>query len=70
MHHIMGNYLLLLARMLMDTIRKNTEIIINESFNTFHDGYFQMQLFSNTILAILDKIMDMNTGKFKKLCEI
>ena len=29
-----------------------------------------MQLFSNTILAILDKIMDMNTGKFKKLCEI
>ena len=56
--------------MLMDTIRKNTKIIINESFNTFHDGYFQMQLFSNTILAILDKIMDMNTGKFKKLCEI
>ena len=43
---------------------------MNESFNTFIDGYFQMQLFSNTILAILDKIMDMNTGKFKKLCEI
>ena len=29
-----------------------------------------MELFSNTILAILDKIMDMNTGKFKKLCKI
>ena len=43
---------------------------MNESFNTFIDEYFQMQLFSNTILAILDKIMDMNTGKFKKLCEI
>ena len=29
----------------------------------------QVQLFSNTILAILDKIMDMNTGKCKKLCK-
>ena len=44
--------------MLMDTIRQKTKNIINESFNTFNDGYFQMQLFSNTILAILDKIME------------
>ena len=58
MHHIIGNYLLSLAWMLMDTIRQNAKVIINESFNTFNDGYFQMQLFSNTILAILDKIME------------
>ena len=32
----------------------------------FKCNYFQ----TATILAILDKIMDMNTGKFKKLCEI
>ena len=56
--------------MLMDTIRQNAKVIINESFNTFNDGYFQMQLFSKKILAILDKIMNMNTGKFKKLCKI
>ena len=58
MHHIIGNNLLSLAWMLMDTIRQNAKVIINESFNTFNDGYFQMQLFSNTILAILDKIME------------
>ena len=53
-----------------DTIRQNTKIIINKSFNTYNDGYFQMQLFSNTILDILDKIMDMNTSKFKKLYKV
>ena len=44
--------------------------IIHESFNTFNDGYFQVQLCSNTILAILPKIMAMNTHTFKKLCRI
>ena len=39
--------------------------IIHESFNTFNDGYFQVQLYSNTILAILPKIMAMNTHTFK-----
>ena len=56
--------------MFKDTIRQNTKIIISELFNTFNEGYFQIQLFSNTILAILDKIMDMNTRKFEKLCRI
>ena len=56
--------------MFKDTIRQNTKIVINESFNTFNEGYFQIQRFSNTILAILDKIMDMNTRTLKKLCRI
>ena len=56
--------------MFKDTIRQNTKIIINELFNTFNDGYFQIQLFSNTILAILDKTIDMNTRILKELCRI
>ena len=35
MHHIIGNYLLLLAWVLIDTIGYNTKIIINESFNNW-----------------------------------
>ena len=54
----------------LNIIRQNSKIIINESFNTFNKGYFHIQLFSNTILAKLDKIMDMTTRTFKKLCRI
>ena len=56
--------------MLIDTIGQKTKIIINESFNTFNDGYFQIQLFSNSVPATLDKTMNMNTRTFEKLCRM
>ena len=38
---------------------KYYNIIVHVAFITFNDGDFQIQLFSNTVLAILEKIMYM-----------
>ena len=37
----------------------NYKIIVNVAFKTFINGDFQIELFSNTMLAILDKMMRM-----------
>ena len=48
----------------------NYKIIVNVAFKTFVNGDFQIELFSNTMLAILDKMMYMYKRTCKKLCRI
>ena len=48
----------------------NYKIMVNVAFKTFDNGDFEIELFSNTMLAILDKMMYMYKRTCKKLCRI
>ena len=48
----------------------NYKIIVNVAFKTFNNADFQIELFSNTMLAILDKMIYMYKRTWKKLCRI
>ena len=72
---IYGSYYIQLSFVIiMNTHRynriNNYKIIVNAAFKTFNNGDFQIELFSNTMLAILDKMMYMYKRTWKKLCRI
>ena len=48
----------------------NYKIIVNVVFKTFNNGDFQIELFSNTTLARLDKMMYTYKCTQKELCRI
>ena len=66
MYHIIGNYPLLLS-----STHKYNRIkyykTINVAFIILSDGDFPIPLFSNTVLAILDKIMYRFKRTYKEL---
>ena len=58
MHHIIDNSLFLIIMNIHRYNRiYNYEIIVNVTFKTFNNRDFQIELFSNTMLATLDKMM-------------
>ena len=40
-------------------LENNYNITVDVAFNTFNNGDFQIELFTNTVLATLDKMMYM-----------